>query len=292
VNSLAVTEVASAPLSGAYANVVPFSIKDQIYLLGYNPSKDHLDVYRFKPNPPGIQAVSAQPKVGSGQEMLEPLVVGNRPHLLCYTAAKGLMNLFALGDDLSITKPYTFYRNHDPGISQGFTTVKPFTSFGQVAILGYNGTTGPVATYLLGVLATLPPDVPPLLLTPVWSHQWAKGWTRFAFFQLGGENFFLKTNTWKPNVNIDHVLDGLAGTVEVGTNLDLTDAQELDVVQPFTLDHGDPYFVTYKNDGTVAFYRFHSDCQGWTPVGLLTGPAGATHVVPLQTADGVFLLIT
>jgi hypothetical protein len=123
---------------------------------------------------------------------------------------------------------------------------------------------------------------------------WAQGWTRFAFFQFGGENFFLKTNTWKPNVNIDHVLDDLAaGTAEVGSYLTLANAQRLDIVQPFSLGHGDPYFVSYmRSNGQLTLNRFHSDCLGWTTVASLTSKVGAAHVVPVQTADNsLFLLV-
>jgi hypothetical protein len=126
----------------------------------------------------------------------------------------------------------------------------------------------------------------------MWSHQWAKGWTRFAFFQFGGENFFLKTNTWKPNVNIDHVLDNISsGTAEVATKLDLQDAQDLHRVEPFTRENGDPYFITYKGDGTVTFNRFWSDCLGWTTVASLASKPGASHIIPLSAADRSFLLV-
>jgi hypothetical protein len=63
-------------------------------------------------------------------------------------------------------------------------------------------------------------------------HAAAPGWTRFAFFQYGGANFFLKTNTAKSNVNIDHFNDVLSmGTVEIGSKLDLPDAQTLNNVE-------------------------------------------------------------
>ena len=72
----------------------------------------------------------------------------------------------------------------------------------------------------------------------------AKGWTRFAWFTWGGQNFFLKTNTWKPNVNIDHMSSVLSqGSSEVGSHLDLKDAQKLDIVHPFIVGEGDPPFL-------------------------------------------------
>ncbi len=126
-----------------------------------------------------------------------------------------------------------------------------------------------------------------LLANPVWDHRWATGWTRFAFFSLGGEVFFLKTNTKYPKVNIDHVLDNPTdGTAEVATEMDLTDAQDLTVVQPLALDNGHPYFVAYRPDGLSVLYRIHSDCRGWTSVGTTTTPANASAIVPFGAIGG------
>jgi hypothetical protein len=292
-NTLLVKEVASSEaIQGAYANFVPLTVAGQPYVFGYNPTAKQMDVYRFTAGAPWLEAAPAKPVVGPGWDIVAPFVLGNQPHLVCYAAKKGILHLFSVGADLSASQPYEFYRNHEPGVTAGFTTLKAFTCFGQVAFLGYNGATGYVAAYTLAVTATSPPGAPPLLMTAVWSHQWAKGWTRFAFFQLGGENFFLKTNTWKPNVNIDHVLDDLAaGTAEVGTRLVLKDAQELQLVEPLTLACGDPYFVTYKEDGEITLNRIHSDCLGWTTAASLMSKAGAGQVVPISAGKDVFLLV-
>ncbi len=134
-------------------------------------------------------------------------------------------------------------------------------------------------------------------MLPIWAHPWAPGWTRFAFFQFGGENFFLKTNVGnskKLNVNIDHVLDTLsAGTAEVGTQLTLADALELNNVEPFTLGAGDPYFATYiSKSGTLTLNRFHSDCLGWTTVAKFDGEPGTRVMAPVRTSDrNVFLVL-
>jgi hypothetical protein len=293
-DSLLVKEVSgSTPIEAKYASLVPTAIKGQNYLLGYAAGGNHLDVYHFTAGKPWLKELAAKPKVGAKTDIIEPFVVGNAPHIAAYTAKNGVLELYALKHDFSLSKPYEFFRNHEPGLSQDFTTLKSFNSFGQIVFLGYKGANGYVAMYTLAVTAASPADVPPLLLTAVWSHQWAKGWTRFAFFQLGGENFFLKTNTWKPNVNIDHVMDGLTtGTAEVGTNLVLDNAQQLDIVQAFTLGNGDPYFVTYMaKGGQLAFYRFHGDCLGWTAVAKTTTKTGASQVVPLTTANNQVYLV-
>ena len=118
--------------------------------------------------------------------------------------------------------------------------------------------------------------------------------TRFAFFLLGGEPFFLKTNTKKLNVNIDHVLDTLAsGTTEVGTLLQnqLPDALKITNVEPLLLGNADPWFVTYISPtGAATLNRIHADCLGWTQGASFKAPNGSTTVTPL-TAGGQTLLV-
>lgn len=295
-DGLTVTAVAEpSVIKGTYANLVPVTVKGQTYLLGYGATSDQLDVYQFTGAAPWLKAVPAKAKVGKGWDIILPFTNGNEPFVACYTAKKGVFRLFSINDDLSLSAgSYEFFRNHEPSLTQGFTTVKTFTLFGNVVLIGYNFENGYVATYSLSVTATSPAGVPPLLLTPTWAHKWAPGWTRFAFFQFGGENFFLKTNTAKPNVNIDHILDYLPnGTAEVATNMNdaLKNAQQLDNVEPLTLN-GDPYFVTYmKKGGQLTVNRFHSDCMGWTTVASLTSKIGATQIVPLTGGKDSFLLV-
>jgi len=293
-NTLTVKQVGtSSALGSGYTNLTPIVVKGQTYLLGYNPTAKNFDVFEFSTTAPWLNAVAAKPGIQSGLTIIEPCVIGNHVAIAGYEPKKGIFYLYSMADDLATSKkPVEFFRNHEPSLSQGFSTVKSFVSLGQVVYLGYNITNGYVAMYTLSVAAASPPDAPPLTMTPAWAHNWAPGWTRFAFFQFGGENFFLKTNIAKPNVNIDHILDGLStGTTEVGTHLDLTDAQKLSLVEPFYLGNGDPYFVTYLSSGKVTLYRFHSDCLGWTQVASLTSKSGATQMVPLMTGGKVFLLI-
>lgn len=181
---------------------------------------------------------------------------------------------------------------------------------GRLYLLGYNPAENfldvseftPAAPWIshshakpvIGITPTSPaPGQIPLVMLPIWSHPWAPGWTRFAFFQFGGENFFLKTNIGNPkntkvkNVNIDHVLDNIStGTVEV-VAMSLPDYNNLTNVEPFTMGSGDPYFVTYlSKSGAVTLNRFHGDCLGWSQVASLNAPAAATLVVPIATSGG------
>jgi hypothetical protein len=163
-----------------------------------------------------------------------------------------------------------------------------------MAFMGYDAESGAVAMYTLSVTATSPPGTPPLFALPVWSHEWAKGWVRFAFFQLGGSNFFLKTNKLDKRVNIDHVVDGIAGgTWEVAPAMQdqLPDNQILKFVQSFYFENGDPYFVTYKVDGTICFYRFWGNCQGFDLMASAKGPPDANCLTLFQTERSNVLLL-
>ena len=304
--TLSVSEVGTAPVAGSYAILTPVAIKGATYLLGFDSASETLDVYTLSAKSPYLSPAKAKPKVGKGRDLLNVFVLGGVPYLVMYTAKNGVFEVYAIADDLSLSAvPYKFYRNHELAVSQGFTTIKFFVCQGQVAFLGYNNKTGYVGLY---TASTIPgsagdPKKPPVQMLPVWAHVWAQGWNRFAFFQFGGATFFLKTNTWKPNVNIDHVLDVLAqGTVEVGALVgaqgstgqlqDLKDAQKLTHCEPFLLGH-DPYFVTYtSSSGAMTLNRFHGDCLGWTTEASLEAQSGGTAVTPVaMSADSVLLIV-
>ena len=293
-NPLKLTEIAR-PVGdwNQYASLSTATVGNRVHLLGFKAATGVLDVYEFTLAAPWAKVTGAI-QVGAEKDIVNTFTLGNHAHIAVYKAKNGIFEIYALGDDLSLSAPLQYYRNHEPAITKNFTTVKFFTNFGQVVMLGYDTASGYVASYTLGMIATSPSGVPPIAVTPAWSHMWAPGWTRFAFFQFGGANFFLKTNTAKPNVNIDHMNDVLnMGTVEVGSKLNLPDAQALNNVEPFLLSAGDPYFVTYlKATGQVVLYRFRSDCLGWIAVGNVTSQINAGLVTPVRVPDGkVFLLV-
>jgi hypothetical protein len=296
VDTLAVKEVGKPSLTGKYTSFTPISIAGQVNLLGYDPSQDHFDIYTFTAAAPWLKETSAKPVIGKAKDIINGFTLGNLPYVCVYTAKNGVFETYSVGNDLSFSKtPYKFYRNHELAVSQGFTTLKPFTQFGEVVFLGYRADTGYVAMYSVSVSVSSPvPDAPPLIMLPIWAHPWAPGWMRFAFFQLGGEPFFLKTNVKILNVNIDHILDTLsAGTTEVGTLLQaqLPDALKITNVEPFTLANGEPYFVTYiAGTGAATLNRIHADCQGWTQVASFKAPPKSTTVTPVTSGGQVFLI--
>jgi hypothetical protein len=293
-DALAVKQLASiASFKSGYTAVAPTSVGGTTYCLAYDKASGNVDVYRFSAKPPWLSLAAAKPSIGAGHDLIESITIGNLPYLMAYAKAKGIFQFFAIAPDLSFSKPYVHFDNHGPPVTRGYTTVKPFDYFGKVGLLAYNGSNGAVATYNVAVTAASTGHVPPLQQRALWSHRWAKGWTRFALFQFGSVNFFLKTNTWKPNVNIDHIMSNPEdGTAEVATHLKLADAQKLDLVEPFALPGGQPYFATYmKKGGSLTCNRIHPDCKGWTQVASMNAKSGASQMVPLSVGGKNYLLM-
>lgn len=279
------------PLEGGYSNLFVLREKSAMFLAAYTKEKGDTSLYQIDSKQFSLSPTQSHLNFNKHWDILEPFVVGNLPYVLCYRAKTGVFEFFPITNQLSSGTPFHFNRTHDPGITSEFSMVKPVVYQGNVYYMGYNEKTGAVALYSLAVTATSTGGIPPLSSVNVWSHLWAKGWTRFAFFQLGGEVFFLKTNTWKPNVNIDHIFDDFTkGTYEVCSHMNLKDAQVLDIVSPFALKTGEPFFVAYKKTGEVTLYRIHSDCMGWTEVGFAKAMPGASHIVPVSV-EGKQLLI-
>jgi hypothetical protein len=280
----------AAPLATGYRHMVPIAVGGQQHLIAVD-AKGEASVFRVGDKDPWLAPVASKLDLGGPWDIIEPFQMGNVPHLLAYRSEDVQFSFVPLGDDLSSGAPYDYGRRREPGTTKGFDVAQPFTVNGAVYYLCYSFDGGNVFIYSLAVTATSPPSSAPLISQPVWLHQWARKWTRFAFFELGGETFFLKTNVGKLNVNIDHVLDNPSeGTVEVGTYLDLKDALDLDICRSFYLGGGDPYFVTYMENGETTVNRFNGDCKGWVEESRDTTLEGATQIVPFQIEQACYLL--
>lgn len=262
------TQSASNGLSAGYTSLVPVQLGEGIILVAYNSATLQTDVYRLTASDPWIQPANSQADLSGGPwDSIATFVLGNETYLLTYRRDTGDFGFFRVAGDLSVSKPYIFTLPRNTP-TKGFTTIGPFTSLGQQYVLGYDFDTGTVANFSVTVAPASVGGVPPLLALNIWYHQWAKGWTHFAFFQLGGANFFFKINTAKLNVNIDHIQDNPSlGTVEVGSYLQaqLPNALIIDIVAAVPWANGEPYLLTYiASSGATAIYAIHANCQGWT----------------------------
>jgi hypothetical protein len=285
------TQDGAAPLASGYSHLIPLWDPAGLRLIAVDARAGTATAFEVDSSGPTIREVQSHLNLGASFDIIEPFVLGNTSHVLTYTSETGEFAFYPIGDDLGSKPPYRYVRRRGPAATDGFDVTQPMDVRGGAYYLCYGSESGRVLIYSLAVTTTSSNDSAPLTSTPVWVHQWARRWVRFAFFQLGGANFFLKTNVGRLNVNIDAVLDNPSdGTVEVGTQLDLDDALELDLVRPFYLQGSDPYFLTYKTDGTTTLNRVHSDCRGWTTVARLSSVREATQIVPLQLEDGCLVL--
>lgn len=285
-NTLTVEQVWSkteGTLPEGYTSILPFTISKKPYMLMYDKTTHEVDIYLTK-NTTWMDRVASH-DLDSDFDILNPLLLANQPHILAYNAKSGKFEFFRIEQDLTLSLLYTYSKTYGDDATTGYTTVQPFSYRGPVYYLCYNFDTGRVAVYELSV-----PETKPLKTTNVYLHQWAQGWTRFAFFEFGGENFFLKTNTKYLDVNIDHIVDDPSqGSHPVGTHLNLP--QDLDAVAAFSMDGGDPYFVTYKKSGETTFNRIHGDCLGWTQEAALSTVKDADLVVPFEIDSSNYVLI-
>ena len=278
------------PLGGDLGLLCSFQLGARLLILNYGPGGQG-QIFELSRTDPFLKPVR-EIALAPGYDIVEAVTLGNRPHLIAYKKQSGLMNVYPVDDDLTVQAPFPFFRGHEPAPTSGFTTLKGFTQEGAVVLLGYAEDNGRVAMYTLEVTATSNAGLPPLNILPAWSHVWAKGWTRFAFFQFGGENFFLKTNTWRPNVNIDHVRYRREdGTNEVATHMDLADAQTLALVAPFAIGEGHPHFAAYRPDGLITFYRVHPDGLGWTAIGDHQTHPAARQLLATRLGDQALVFI-
>jgi len=281
-------------LAVGYNSAVTVKVGSGLFLFAYNKTTQQTDVYALSDGPPWARRVDSKINFDGGPwDSLDAFVFGNVPYLLTYRTDDGTFGFFRLENDFSVSPPYKFALPRNTP-TKGFTTVAPFTSLGAQYMLGYNFNDGTVAIFSVAVTPSSTGNVPPLIALNVWYHRWAQGWTRFAFFQMGGANFFFKINTAKLNVNIDHVQDNpAAGTVEVGSYLQsqLPDALSIDVAARVPWNHDEPYLLTYvASNGATVVYLIHTDCQGWTPFGAATTVDSASIVTPYRVGDSTYVL--
>jgi hypothetical protein len=282
-------------LAAGYSALVPVQVGDVTALFAYDRASGATDVYTLTGEAPWLQKASARPDLtGQAWDSLSTFVLGNEPYLLAYEAVHGTFGFYRVSADLTVSKPYSFaFARNTP--TAGFSTVAPYSSLGEMFFVGYSFDTGIVANFSLTVTATSAGGVPPLLAQNIWYHQWARAWTHFAFFQLGGANFFFKINTGKLNVNIDHMQDNPAmGSVEVGSYLEaqLPDALAITNAAHVPWANGEPRVLTYvAGSGKTVIYRIHSDCQGWTALGSDVTEIGATNTITYRIGAASFVLL-
>lgn len=283
-------------LPSGYTSMVPVKVGDSVVLYAHDRSSGTAGIYRLQAEAPFVEATDVKADLSAqAWDSLHTFVLGNEPYLMAYESQHGNFCFYPVKSDLSLAVPYDFlFARNTP--TNGFTSVGVYPSVNQIVFTGYQFDTGTVANFTLAVVPVSIGDAPPLLAQNVWYHQWAKGWTHFAFFQLGGSNFFFKINTLKLNVNIDHMQDDPSqGSVEIGSWLQdlLPEAADVTTAAIVPWDTGEPRLLTYVGtSGQATVRRVHADCQGWSTLATFDTISGFTQTVPYRIGNSSFVLFS
>lgn len=242
--------------------VASFQVNGETYLTAFDAASSTATTFQALDEKSGefFNQVATQ-SIDFGCAIVEPFYLAGQPMLICYDGTKSeYADFIQVGVDFSLTKVYS------AKIGEGNTTVKPFAWRFGLFFIAYNMETGDVAKYQLSV-----PSSQALYSETVWTDSWAQGWTRFSFFQMGGENFFIKTNVKYNKVNVDHFMDGADEPSHPVLNIDAPDQMRgLTAVSAFTDAKGFPYFATYRDTGEVTFNGIHGNVLGWDVDGNAT----------------------
>ncbi len=233
------------------------------YLIAFKKDNGPIQIYEAYNGNKFIVAVPVAPLLLT-TTLAAIINTDSDPLCLAYDGTSGKVSIIDIAPNLGLSVVSTL------NIETGATTLAAFIYRKQLYFISYNRDTGHVSKYQITVNAS-PYSVS---VQKVWSDKWAQGWTRFSFFQMGAENFFIKTNIKYNKVNIDHFMDDSGEGSHPVLNIDAP-AQMVGVnnVNTFVDVKGFPYFATYRSNGETTFNRVYGNCQGWdTESQLTTGP--------------------
>ncbi|MBO3696962.1 hypothetical protein [Roseivirga sp. E12] len=263
--------------------VANYQLNGETYLVAFNATNSSATTFQAYDEKSGMYLIQvATEKIDFGCAIVEPFYLAGQPMLICYDGSNSeYANFIQVADDFTLTSVY------DAKIGEGNTTVKPFAWRYGVFFIAYNMNTGDVAKYQLSV-----PSSQGLYAETVWTDGWAQGWTRFSFFQMGGENFFIKTNVKYNKVNVDHFMDGADEPSHPVLNIDAPDQMRgLAAVSAFTDAKGFPYFATYRDTGEMTFNGIYGSVLGWDVESTVTAGAGLSVLNTFMIKDQNFTLV-
>ncbi|OEK01199.1 hypothetical protein BFP97_06600 [Roseivirga sp. 4D4] len=263
--------------------VANYQLNGETYIVAFNATNSTATTFQAYDEKSGKYLIQvATQKIDFGCAIVEPFYMANSPMLICYDGTQSeYADFIQVADDFSLTSVY------GAKIGEGNTTVKPFAWRYGLFFIAYNMNTGDVAKYQLSV-----PSSQALYSETVWTDGWAQGWTRFSFFQMGGENFFIKTNVKYNKVNVDHFMDGADEPSHPVLNIDAPDQMRgLTAVSAFTDAKGFPYFATYRDTGEMTFNGIYGSVLGWDVEATVTAEKGLSVLNTFIIKDQNYTLV-
>lgn len=269
-------------VSGGYNGFCSYAHEEKVVVLAMQSNAKHIDAYQLDETT-GQLVLVQHTSVALPYDNISAFTIGGMPHVVAYHMTSGTLDFYRVHDGLGLTLIYSYNRTYGT-VTTGYTTLIAYDYQGMMLLLAYNQTTGDVATYQLQVTSS-----EPLILTLLWSTKWSVGWHNFALFQLGGENFFLKSNLTRGNETyIDHLVDNPAnGSRPVGRHLPPLTPTALAAL---AFD-GIQYFATYDAKGTLDIYRIRNECTSWAAAGVFDVIANGRFILPITGVKGSYLMV-
>lgn len=268
------------PISGNTQCMDTFYLNGISYVISFETNTGAYQICQVCDSSGMFLSQKAQGKVSFNATQLAMLNTGDTQLCLACDGTSGNINVLKIASDLSITQVYTL------SAGAGITTLKSFAYRKQYFFIAYAIASGAVSKYEVDT------TVNPITINEVWNASWAKGWTRFSFFQMGAENFFIKTNINYNKVNIDHFMDDPNEGSHPVLNIDAPpQMQGLNNVNAFTDQMGFPYFATYNANGLMTFNQIYGNCLGWTIKSQLNTSQGMRLMLALNANNENYIVL-
>ena len=260
-----------------------FESQSSSYSVFYNSTAKTIDIYENGSAAGSHFTLKKSTAVKYPIDLLEAFTLAGNIYFTAYDTSSKYINFYALNSDFSVSEVYSGY------IGNTYTMIKPLAYRNSVFFMAYDHTSGDVSKYQ--IMST---SNHPIYITQVWSDTWAKQWHRFAFFQYGGENFFIKANTLHSKVNIDHLEDDLIKgshpVLDVAAPADMLSAVS---VKTYSDNDGNAFFVEAQPGGSLKLNQVHPSCRGWTELTSNSDvQTSISSVLPYKVADKYYILVS
>lgn len=270
------------PIQEGLESFVTFKMNSKTYTIGFDSANKKAIIYNtYNKEADQYFTLAGNTDIAFGSTIVDVFYMGNIPMLLTYDPTSEYADLVQISEDFKLTSAYQVK------IGKGLSTVKTFSYRFSQFFIAYDITSGHVEKFEISI-----PPHQPVYAEKTWSDKWAQGWTRFSFFQLGGENFFIKTNLKYNKVNIDHFMDDPNESSHPVLDMDApAQMVGLSDVSAFTNEIGDPFFTTYRSNGEMTFNRINGNCLGWKDLSSETSIKNASDLMSFTVDNKNYVLV-
>ena len=268
-------------LPKASAASCAFNMNQKNYSAFIHADIKKIDIYENTTSSDDFFSLQASSKLDETIDFLEAFTIAGNIYFIGYATDSAYIHFYALQADFSLNLVYSGY------IGSGYTMIKPLSYRNSIFFLAYNHTNGAVSKYQIMSTSTHP-----VYINETWSDTWAQQWHRFAFFQFGGENFFIKANTSHKKVNIDHLMDDLVeGSHPVLNESAPTYMLDAITAVSFQDQHGNAFIVVAQKSGELSINEIFPSCMGWKEQFSSNELTSINAVLPLNIDNDQYLLI-